>query len=98
MTKTWRGAAVLIATPVLILVAVPLGSAEPGQGPNAEATVSLASLANPGVTQSFAGGPMKPLGEVPNQAHTTRSTYGLQAGTLPGPDSSNQAARVRDGS
>jgi hypothetical protein len=97
MTKTWHGAAILLASPVLILFACPSSSAEPGSGPNTAAAVPLTARANPGVTQAFAGGPMPPIGEVPNQAHTARSTYRLLPVTLPGPDSSNQAARVRDG-
>jgi hypothetical protein len=96
MTKTWRGAAILLASSALILVAGPSSSAQPVSAATTGTTGQLTALANPGVTQRFADGPMPPLGEPPNQAHTAGSTYRLLPVTLPGPDSSNQSARVRD--
>jgi hypothetical protein len=96
MRKTWRGAAILLASSALVLVAGPSSSAQPGQAASLDATGQLTAAAGPGVVQRFAGGPMRPIGEPPNQAHTATSTYRLLPVTLPGPDSSNQSARVRD--
>jgi hypothetical protein len=96
MTNRWRGAAILLVAPAVVLVAGSSGSADSARAIGSDPAVRLSALAGPGVTQSFAGGPMPPLGEVPNQAHTASSTYRLLPVTLPGPDSSNQSARVRD--
>jgi hypothetical protein len=93
MTNPGRGAAILLAASVLALVTGPSSSAEPAPGTGTDPAVQLSTSANPGVTQRFADGPMPPLGEVPNQAHTASSTYRLLPVTLPGPDSSNQSAR-----
>jgi hypothetical protein len=90
MTRTWRGSAVLLASS-LVLVAGTGCSAMLTPAAGADPGVQLSAPGNPSGTQRFAGGPMPPLGEPPNQAHTASSTYRLLPVTLPGPDSSNQA-------
>ena len=96
MKRTSRGATVALASSALILLIGSAGSARPTPPTATDGAVPVTAPANPWVVQAFAGGPMPALGEVPNQAHTASSTYRLLPVTLPGPDSSNQSARVRD--